>query len=261
MKRWLCLSAALLSGCGTFSKPPLPKFATGEAPRTGLDESTLSIRRADVVYSSLTKGAAADNQPAWRIVQAFQTGGAQVALGWSELPAAQQPLFDQWQRQEISAEQLVEQLEAPRRVDWMRRALRPDLLQVALGVPRDLLRKIRAGERLAVEERALLPRDYRPRPEAFDNFTDRISTSPRLRRYPPADLYRAHLVAEQMIAENIVQFLSAHPGVKLLVFLPNDPMIDPREVADYVAQKASPRQLILDRTGAPESRPQLLAQR
>ena len=56
-------------------------------------------------------------------------------------------------------------------------------MQVALGAPRDLLRKIRAGDPLSPAERALLPQDYRPGAEAFDNFVDRVATSPRLRRY------------------------------------------------------------------------------
>jgi len=65
-----------------------------------------------------------------------------------------------------------------------------------------------------------------------------------------------------MIAENIVRFMRDHPGVKLLVFLPDDVMINPREVADFAAQKAPLQQLILDRSGEqPEARPQLLASR
>ena len=75
-------------------------------------------------------------------------------------------------------------------------------------------------------------------------------------------LYRAHLAAEQMIAENIVRFMHDNPTMKLLVFLPDDVMINPREVADYVAQKASLQQMILDRSQAlPRERPQLLARR
>jgi hypothetical protein len=39
-------------------------------------------------------------------------------------------------------------------------------------------------------------------------------------------------------------------------------MINPREVADFAAQKAPLQQLILDRSGEkPEARPQLLASR
>ena len=54
-----------------------------------------------------------------------------------------------------------------------------------------------------------------------------------------------------MIAENILRFRREHPGMKLMVFLPNDAMINPREIADFVAQKATLRQMILDRS-APE---------
>jgi hypothetical protein len=144
--------------------------------------------------------------------------------------------------------------------DWTRSALRPDLPQVALGGSRELLRKIRDGEALTADEIALLPRDYRSRPESFDNFADRVSASNGLRRYNFAQLYRAHLAVEQMIAENILRFTREHAGTKLIVFLPNDLMIEPQEIADYVAQKASLRQMILDRTGTPnESHPQLLA--
>ena len=65
-----------------------------------------------------------------------------------------------------------------------------------------------------------------------------------------------------MIAENIVRFARANPNAKLLVFLPDDVIINPREVADFVAQKASLRQLILDRSQKlPEARPQLLTRR
>lgn len=259
---WLLLAAACLSGCGTLGKPALPKFATGEAPPPAPEDAAwaASVRRADVIYFGITKSSAAESQPAWRIVETLQRGGARVALGWSELSTTQQPLLDQWQRQEISAQQLADQLGASQRSDWMRRALRPDLLQVALGSPRELLRKIRAGEPLNENERALLPTDYRPRPEAFDNFVDQVATSPRLRRYNAERLYRAHLAAEQMIAENIVRFMRDHANVKLLVFLPNDAMINPREVADYAAQKSSLRQMILDRS-PPGEKPQLLAAR
>ncbi|MEO5719522.1 MAG: ChaN family lipoprotein, partial [Chthoniobacterales bacterium] len=204
----------------------------------------------------------AESQPAWRIVETLQRSGLRVALGWSELSTTEQPLLDQWQRREISAQQLADQLGASQRGDWMRRALRPDLLQVALGSPRQLLRKIRAGEPLTEADRALLPTNYRPQPEAFDNFVDRVSTSPRLRRYNTERLYRAHLAAEQMIAENIVRFMGENQNVKLLVFLPDDVMINPREVADYAAQKSSLRQMILDRSQTlPGERPQLLATR
>ena len=245
----LFLVIALLSGCTT-NKPPLPKFAVSQTPRPAppVDPWTAKLRETDVVYFGLTKKSIADSQPAWHIVETLQDNGARVALGWAELPVTQQPLLDQWQHQEISGSQLVDQLGPAARRDWFQRALRPDLMQRALGSPPDLLRKIRAGEKLLAEERALLPNDYRAHPDAFDNFSERVATSARLRRYDIARLYRAHLAAEQMTAENIVRFTRETPEVKLLVFLPDDVMINPREVADFVAQKTSARQLIFDRS-------------
>ena len=264
MKRWLLLAAALMSGCETANKPPLPKFALGAAPPNATEDEkwTATVHRADVIYFGLTKKSAAESEPAWRLVEALQRNGARVALGWTELPAAQQPLLDQWKRAEISPQQLFEQLGVPDRGDRLRHALRPDLVQVALGSPRELLRKIRAGDALTKEERALLPKNYKSRPDAFENFADHVSTSAPLRRYNVNHLYHAHLAAEQTIAENIVRFLHDNPTMKLLVFLPDDVMINPREVADYVAQKASLQQMILGRSQAlPRERPPLLAYR
>jgi hypothetical protein len=265
VKWWsLLLATAFICGCGSVGKPPLPKFAIGQAPppMPPSDLWSAKLRGADVIYFGLTKRSTVEIQPAWRIVETLQSGGARVALGWTDFPAAQQPLLDQWQRQEISGPQLLDRLAGPARGDLLSRALRPDLMQLALGAPLDLLRKIRAGAALSAEERALLPNDYRARPDAFDNFADRVAASARLRRYDLARLYRTHLAAEQIIAENIVRFMRDHPELKLLVFLPDDAMINPREVADFAAQKTSLRQLILDRSAAPAgARAQLLASR
>jgi hypothetical protein len=260
VKWWLLLpAAALTSGCGSLAKPPLPKFAHGPAPSGPAAEegNAVRLRTADLIYFGLTKNV--DCAPAWQVVKTLQRGGQQVALGWSDLPVTQQPLLDRWAAQEISAPALLAQLERPARPEF-RDALSSDLRQVALGAPPGLLRRIRAGDSISPNERALLPQDYRSNPAGYDNFVDRVAISPRLRRYSLPRLYRAHLAAEQMIAENIVRFRRDHREMKLLVFLPDDIMIDPREVADYVAQKVNVRQVILDRAGGqPKTRPQLLA--
>jgi hypothetical protein len=220
------------------------------------------LRQADVIYFCLTKKTTSDNQQAAQVLEHFRQSGEQVALGWSMLAANQQSVLDQWRRQEITPTQLLDRLPAAMQEDWARATLRSDVPQVALGGAGELLRKIRDGDALTAEEIDLLPREYRSRPESFDNFADRISSSNRLRRYNFAQLYRAHLALEQMIAENILRFIHEHAGTKLMVVLPADLMIEPQEIADFVAQKASLRQMILDRSGAPnESRPQLLARR
>ena len=114
-----------------------------------------AMRRADVIFFVLKKKEATEAEPAWRIVETLQQSGARVALGWCDLPMTRQPLLDQWQRREISAQQLTDQLGVSSRAEWVRRALRPDLLQVALGAPGELLGKIRAGDALSEEERTL----------------------------------------------------------------------------------------------------------
>gem|GEM_PF-3178104 len=264
MKWWLLLAAVLTSGCGGFGKPALPKMPAAETTQTNPEneEWASQLRVADVIYFSLTKSWAADEQPAWQIVEMMQRSGQRTALGWTEVPSRQQPLLDQWQRQEISASQLLDQLAAPERAEMLRHALRPDLAQVALGSSRELLAKIRAGEVLSEEERTSLPSGFRPRPEMFENFVDRAQTSSLLRRYNLRRLYRAHLVAEQTIAQNVVRFIRDNSNAKLLVFVPDDLMISPREIADFAAQKTPLRQLILDRQHSlPEARKRLLAHR
>ncbi|MBA3831012.1 MAG: ChaN family lipoprotein [Chthoniobacterales bacterium] len=259
----LLLTAALTSGCGSLRQPPLPQSAqiAAVAPAPMVDDAwAAKVRSADAIYFSLTESAMAAGQPIWHIVRLLQASGQPVALGWAEVPATQQPLFEQWKGQEISAAQLLDQLVRPERAAFFRGALRPDLGHAALGCPGKLLGKIRDGETLSEEEQAQLPTGFHPRPDAFEIFADRVTASARLRRYNIRRLYRAHLVAEQTIAENIVRFRREHPQWKLLVFLPNDAMIDPREVAAFAAQKMPLRQLILDRSQPlQEAQPQLLA--
>jgi Haem-binding uptake, Tiki superfamily, ChaN len=240
--------------------PPLPKFALGQAPPAAAGEPKWSarLREVDVIYFRLTKGRGL--QPVQRVIESVQSSGRQLALGWGILAVTQQPLLDQWQREEISTQELLDRLAVAEHSAWLQPGLRPTFLQVALGAPAPLLRKLRSGTALTLEEAALLPRGYRPRPDALNNFLDRSANSARLRRFNPARLYRAHLAAEQTIAENVVRFGQTHPETKLIVLLPDDPLIDPREVAEFAAQKSHRRQMILDREPSPnESHSRLLA--
>ncbi len=254
MNRRSCLlfAAALLSGCGSFRAPPLPQAASNPPAAAtiapAVDEAWAArLRAADTIYFGLTKSKTPASSPLWQVVQLLQANGPRVALGWAELPAAQQPLLEQWQRQEAPGAETLPRLLRPERAALLREALRPDLAQVALGASRELLAKLRDGAALAPAEEAELPQDFRPAPDALPDFVDRVAASPRVRRYQMRALFRAHLVAEQTIAENIVRYGRAHLKAKLVVLLPSDLLIDPREIAAFVAQKLPLRQLILDR--------------
>ena len=262
MKRWLLLLVSLTTGCGSLTPPPLPKFATGEAPRPAASEPGWSakLRAVDLIYLRLTNESPLPHQPAWRIVAALQADRQPAALGWTEIPAAHQPLLDGWQRGEIPEAQLLDKLVAASRREWLRQGLKVNLPQVALGAPPQLLGKIRAGTALTPVERALLPRGFETGPNALDDFAERVASVPRLRRYNVTRLFRAHVIAEKMIADNIVRYTGAHSGTKLLVILPDEVLINARELADYVGQKANLKQIILNReTGEPTARPPLLA--
>ncbi|HEY2799019.1 MAG TPA: ChaN family lipoprotein [Chthoniobacterales bacterium] len=257
----LFLAAGLTSGCAHLGQPPLPQGAATSAPAAApIDQAwATKLEQADAVYFSLTKSETAEIELARQIIAVVQRSGRRLAVGWAEIPANQQPLFDQWKEQEISPEQLLDRLARPKHDTWLRQSLHPDLAQVALGSSPSLLRKIRDGESLSADERAQLPDGFHAHQEALENFAEGVTSSPRLRRYNVARLYRMHLIAEQIIAENIVRFRREHAETKLLIFLPNDILINVREVAAFVRQKLPMRQLILDRAQPLEERPQLLA--
>ena len=247
----LLLALGLTSGCGSFRAPPLPEAssATPPLPAPEAEDSwAVRVRAADAIYFSLTKSAATSEQPIWQVIQLLQASGEGVALGWAEIPAPAQALLEQWQRGEAPATESLSRLLRPGRAALLRQTARPDLPPVALGCAHEVLAKIRDGAPLTAEEEAELPRDFRVAPEALENFADRVAASSRLRRYNLRRLFRAHLVAEQTIAENIVRYQRAHPAGKLLVLLPNDVLIEPREIAAFAAQKLALKQLILDRT-------------
>lgn len=260
--RFLLLAFCLTSACSSLRQPPLPQGAAAPPQSAApLDQAwAAKLREADAVYFSLTKRTTENTEPAWQIAALLQQGGQRVALGWAEIPADQQTIFDQWQAQQISTAQLLAQLVRPKSADAiLERGLRPDLSQAALGSTRMLLGKVRRGDNLSGDEQAQLPNGFRARPEALQNFVERATASSRLRHENLRRLYRAHLIAEQTIAENIVRFRNAHAATKLLIFLPNDIMINPHEIAAFVAQKLPLRQLILDQSQPLEERPQLLA--
>lgn len=252
MKRsWsLVLAAALTSGCGSFHAPPLPQAAANApapaAPST--DEAWATrLRAADVVYLSLTRNGLGAEQPLWQIIQVLQSHSQSVTLGWAELPATQQADLERWQREQAPESDALAQLLRPEHAALLRQTLRPDLAQAALGSSRELLAKISDGASLTTEEEANLPRGFFPSSDAFADFVDRVTTSSRLRRYNVRRLFRAHLVAEQTVAENIARWCRGHPDSKLLVLLPNDALINPREIAAFATQKMPLKQLILDR--------------
>ena len=262
------LAAFFVTSCGIFQgKPALPGNPVVETSSdSSQNQFTATMARADVVYFQDDQQVANSGQnTALKILDALQGHDARVAIGWASVDLTQQPLLNQWQEQKISAEELVARLPSAEvaqmepGVDLVRQTLRPDIAQLALGCPRDLFTKVRLGEKLSDEERAMIPSGFTAPPNDFENFSDQISAAPRLRHYNIRGLYRACRISEQMAAETIVKYMAGNPRTKLLVILHRGYRINPRNVSHYVAEKCKLRKLILDQSGglAP-ARPNLL---
>jgi hypothetical protein len=89
-------------------------------------------------------------------------------------------------------------------------------VQLAVGCPRDFFTKVRLGEKLSDEERAMIQSGFTAPPNDFENFSDQNSDVPRLQRHNIRDLYRASRISEQMAAETIVKCMTENPRTKLL---------------------------------------------
>jgi uncharacterized iron-regulated protein len=263
------LAAFLVTSCGIFQgKPALPRNPVVETVSdSSQNQFTAAMARADVIYFQDDRQVANSGQNTeLKILDALQAHDARLAIGWASVDLTQQALLNQWQEQKISAEELLAHLPsaevaqmAPADVDLVRQTLRPDIAQLALGCPRDFFTKVRLGEKLSDEERAMIPSGFTTPPNDFENFSDEISDVPRLRRYNIRDLYRACRISEQMAAETIVKYITENPRTKLLVILHRGYRINPRNVSHYVAEKGKLRQLILDRSsGLAPARPNLL---
>jgi hypothetical protein len=261
---WFFFAVALTSGCVTSRNPPLPETSTRQSPEPSLTEPSgaTKLRDANIVYVCLTKTPSPQNDASWRLIEEMLRSPGAASLGWSQISFAYQPLFDEWQARRLPARRLLDRVAPSHGAEWLQRALESNVSQVALGAPSELLRKIQQGKALTAEERALIPHEFRLRAEALDNFADRIASSPRLRRENLANLFRAHVVAEQIVAANIVRFFGVHSGTRLFVILPDDIVLDASEIAAFVAQKLELRQMILDRSKpARPNHPRLLAGR
>lgn len=161
------LAAFLVTSCGIFQgKPALPGNPVVETASDSFqNQFTAAMARADVIYIQDDRQVANSGQNTeLKILDALQGHDARVTVGWASVDFTQQALLNQWQGQKISAEELLAHLPsaevaqmAPGDVDLVRQTLRPDIAQLALGCPRDLFTKLRLGEKLSDEERAMIP--------------------------------------------------------------------------------------------------------
>jgi len=95
----LCLAAAAIAGCSTDLQPALPRHARIETAVSGAptDELRAVIARADVLYLPADRLETDEqNGAASRLLNLLQQSASEVRIGWANISAASQPLFEEW---------------------------------------------------------------------------------------------------------------------------------------------------------------------
>ena len=258
----LVFAALALSFAGCAGKPPLPKYASVEsAARPASAENFAAlVPEADVVYfpvESASHGGRSD--PAAQLLAALQQTGAPLTIAWDIIDASQQPLLDQLQgAQGAARESLIAQLDLAgtgRAREYCRSVLRvpqPSVVRhLAIGAPASVIARMRAGEALAADEQAQVPRGFRAPPGDLEAFTERIAAT-RVAAGDIPILYRAHLFGEQFAAEQIARHFQSGGSGKLLAFLRRSDLEPGGGVPYFVRQKVQLRQLVF---GSERGRP------
>jgi len=262
-------SAATLSSCAVFSgKPPLPKQVSIERlpkPAANTDYAPV-VAGADVIYFPADRAASgARSEPSAMLLEALQRDGTPYAIAWNLIDASQQPLLDELQSKAGAArDQVIARLELAgtgRAREHCRSVLREarfaSVRHLAVGVPAPLLANIRVGT-ISPDDEKRISAGYNPPPGASEEYAERFASSRSAGAVDLAGAYRAHVMTQQFLAEQIVgHFRGAGAGGKLLVFLRRD---DIEGVPVYVAQKASLRQVILASDVPSQERRKLLTQ-
>jgi hypothetical protein len=255
-----CVLALLVSGCAT--KPPLPKRASLERvprPAATTDYNGL-VAGADVLYFPRERvGATSRSEPAALLLDALVQSGVPVAIAWDTVDAGQQPILDQLQTLPPGErEPLIAQLELAgtgRAREHARATLRDPRLtgarHLAVRFPAALAAKFSTGEPLSADERRLLPAGFSIPAGGAEAHAERLAAE-RADADLLANSYRFQVLRQQFAAEQIVRhFRSAGGGGKLLVFAQRDDLLSGHGVPDFVAQKLTLRQVVMESSSAP----------
>lgn len=253
--RVLLLAAALLlNGCGLFSgKPSLPKQASSESPIDSANEWTLAVQRADIIYLPVEAiGSDSFDRPPAKIVQALKDDGTRFSIAWLGIEHDKSnpdtPNDPRWTY-------------AGRLRDRCRTVLREtiDARHLFLGLPGAIRAKLQRGAALSDNEKGLLPRGYRAPANGLEDFAEQLATVRGLQEREIENLYRAHVVAEQFAAEQIVSYMRERQGEKLLVFARRRELGGSIGLPAFVAQKLKLRQINFELQGSRKAQPRLVS--
>jgi hypothetical protein len=241
----------LLGGCGLFSsKPSLPKQAGTASPLNNADKWTLAVQHADIIYFPVEAiGAEPFDQPPVKIVEALKNSGTPFSIAWQGIEHDRNaPSDPRWTY-------------TGRLRDRCRVILRQniDARHLFVGLPGAIRAKLQRGSVLDENERDSMPRGYRTPANGLEDFAEQLATVRGLQEPEIENLYRAHVLAGQFAAEQIVTYLREHPGEKLLVFARRRELGGELGVPAFVAQKVKVRQINFELERSRKAQPRLVA--
>jgi hypothetical protein len=246
------------SGCALFStKPALPRQVAADSAVEHTDEFTLSVQRADIIYFPVEAiGAGSTEQSVAKIFRTLKSSRTPFVIAWEGIESSQQLTQDL--PGEVADEprwnytgRLREQCKAV-----LRETL--EVRQLFLGCPRAIVVKLQAGSVLNSDEKKIIPRGYRAPAGGLEDFAEQLAAVRGLQERDIANLYRAHVIAEQFAAEKIVSFMHEHSGGKLLVFARRRDLNGGSSLPAFVAQKLQVRQISFDPGHSRNARPRLV---
>jgi hypothetical protein len=259
--------AAILACC--VSKPPLPKHASIEhLPKPASDtDFNAVVAGADIIYFPAERAAfGARSEPSALIIEALRQSGTGFAIAWDSIDAAAQPLLDEMQgKGERERDPLIARLDLAgtgRAREHCRAVLRDTRLasvrHIAVRAPAPLVASARAGS-LPVDEERRISSGFTPPAGGLELYAERIAGTRGASQADLAGAYRAHVIAQQFAAGQIIDhFSGAGAGGKLLVFLRREDLDAGQGVPHYVSQKLQLRQVILASDALSDERRKLL---
>jgi hypothetical protein len=245
-------------GCALFStKPALPRQVAADSAIEHTDEFTLSVQRAEIIYFPVEAiGAGSTEQSVAKILRTLKSGGAPFTIAWEGIESSQPPAQDS--RGDVAGEPRWNYTGRLR--EHCKTVLRETLAvrQLFLGCPRAIIVKLQAGSVLNSDEKKIIPRGYRAPAGGLEDFAEQLAAVRGLQERDIANLYRAHVIAEQFAAEKIVSFMREHSSEKLLVFARHRDLSGESRLPSFVAQKLRARQISFDLGRSRNARPRLV---
>lgn len=252
------LGVLLLGACASVDSRvslPAPEALPAAAPEQSSRASSDfwdGLLAADVIYIGERHTEASDHEYQFEIIRGLKQRGVDFAIGWEMFEHPRQPLLDEWFARRLETDALLAQTDFQRRwgkmsplyekmLRWSQLASIPS---IALNAPSGMSRKLARGERLAPAERRLLPAGFRPQDGGLQHFITQMGSHGPGIDY--AKYYRAQVLWDQTMAEQILRAHRRQAGRKIVVFVGRGHVEGGFGIPPYVRQKAPGlRQIIL----------------